>query len=331
MIRVRDAREAEAAARADIDAIELTVADEQGLEAARAARSQFGGRLRLRIDKPSLDLDFVGGAVAIRADEIAIVHDHEHAPLPPPAAGLPMPLKAVAIVPPDLGLDALSRLSTRFSAVMLEPQSQHRLIDEAGITALDSFACACRAHHLAFGLAGGLEPPDVSRLLLLGPDVLGFDRAIRHDHAPDGALDLAALDALRALIPRDNRQSATPQVAKVIDRVFLRNFEIELAIGAYRAERDRSQRVRFSVTADVVRRPGAPRDMRDVFSYDVIIETIRVLSERPHVTFVETLAEDVASAVLAHPEVVGVTVKVEKLDVVPGAVGIEIVRRRETP
>ena len=68
--------------------------------------------------------------------------------------------------------------------------------------------------------------------------------------------------------------------------------------------------------------------MRDVFSYDVIIETIRVLAQRPHVTFVETLAEEVASALIAHPALIAVTVKVEKLDVIEGSVGIEITRRR---
>jgi (5-formylfuran-3-yl)methyl phosphate synthase len=79
----------------------------------------------------------------------------------------------------------------------------------------------------------------------------------------------------------------------------------------------------------VMRDPRPPRDMRDVFSYDIIIETIRVLAERPHVTFVETLAEELASALLTHAEVTAVSVRVEKLDVIQGVVGIEIVRRRD--
>ena len=68
--------------------------------------------------------------------------------------------------------------------------------------------------------------------------------------------------------------------------------------------------------------------MRDVFSYDVIIETVRVLAQRPHVTFVETLAEEIAAALLAHAGLTAVTVKVEKLDVIEGSVGIEITRKR---
>jgi len=40
------------------------------------------------------------------------------------------------------------------------------------------------------------------------------------------------------------------------------------------------------------------------------------------------LAERIAAYVLAHPRVVRVTVRVEKLDIGPGGVGVEIVRER---
>ena len=59
-------------------------------------------------------------------------------------------------------------------------------------------------------------------------------------------------------------------------------------------------------------------------------KTIRVLAGRKHVTFVETLAEEVAAALLAQPVVVATTILVEKLDVIDGEVGIEIYRRRES-
>ncbi|MCX8254769.1 MAG: dihydroneopterin aldolase, partial [Beijerinckiaceae bacterium] len=123
---------------------------------------------------------------------------------------------------------------------------------------------------------------------------------------------------------------AAPRAPAVLanDRIFVRDLVVPLAIGAYQAEHGARQRVRFCVEADVERAPVAPHDMRDVFSYDVIIETIRVLAQRPHVTFVETLAEEVAASLIAHPALAAVTVKVEKLDVIEGSVGIEITRRR---
>ena len=206
---------------------------------------------------------------------------------------------------------------------------------------LDAFAAACRRAGLSFGFAGGLEIPDIARLLLLEPDVLGFDAAGRSHQEPGGPLNLAALETIRALIPNvattgdgDTAVPARPLTIRPVvphatDLLFVRDFMTTLSIGAYRQEHGRRQRVRFSVEAAVTRAPVPPRDMRDVFSYDVIIETIRVLAERGHVTFVETLAEEIAAALLTHAALTRVTVKVEKLDVIDGAVGIEIRRSRE--
>jgi dihydroneopterin aldolase len=47
-----------------------------------------------------------------------------------------------------------------------------------------------------------------------------------------------------------------------------------------------------------------------------------------HIALIETLAERIAALILAQHRVVSVTLAVEKLDVGPGAVGVEIVRKR---
>jgi dihydroneopterin aldolase len=70
--------------------------------------------------------------------------------------------------------------------------------------------------------------------------------------------------------------------------------------------------------------------MRDVFSYDIVTDGIRVLVAHEHFAFVETLAERLAASIVAHPRVASVTVRVEKLEVGPGGVGVEITRERPT-
>jgi len=78
-----------------------------------------------------------------------------------------------------------------------------------------------------------------------------------------------------------------------------------------------------------VRRAGhLAEDMRDIFSYDVIVDTIKLVLARGHVDLVETVAERVADALLAHPRLTAIKVRVEKLDVIDGSVGIEISRER---
>ncbi|HUF44090.1 MAG TPA: dihydroneopterin aldolase [Aestuariivirgaceae bacterium] len=111
------------------------------------------------------------------------------------------------------------------------------------------------------------------------------------------------------------------------DRVYVRDFVLQISIGAYRHERDRPQRVRFDVVVEVPRSSSAGDDIGKVFSYDVILDTIRTLVENRHVNLVETLAEEIAAHLLQQRGVEAVTVRVEKLDIAPAVVGVEIVRR----
>ncbi len=88
-----------------------------------------------------------------------------------------------------------------------------------------------------------------------------------------------------------------------------------------------TQRVRFSVDVDLTPANRAiDDDIGRAFDYDTIIEGIKDIVARGHINLVETLAEEVAGRCLAHPRAARVTVKIEKLDKEPGAVGVEIVR-----
>jgi dihydroneopterin aldolase len=166
--------------------------------------------------------------------------------------------------------------------------------------------------------------------LALKPDVLGFRGALCHGADRRADLDPDAVAAIRRLIPPHGQEcagTAGKGSVQQFDRVFVRDFVVEMSIGAYRHERGRPQRVRFDVVADVPAPSGAGDDIGEVFSYDVILDTIRALSENRHVNLVETLAEEIAARLLEHGRVNAVTVRVEKLDVAPAVVGVEIVRR----
>ena len=325
LVRVVDAKEASLAAAAGVDAIEIVADEPLDLPALHAVRLAFQGTLRLRLPGPDVSPVLAAAASDAGADEIVLPF-HEATP---PLRAIQAILTTVGIIKGQSLLEKVRRVRAHVGAVMLEPVAG-RLMDNVGIAQLDALAFECRATSLPFGLAGGLEAPDVARLLLLKPDVLGFDVAVRVEHDAEQPLDMSALAAIRALIPRDGETTIAAQGPDNggVDCIFVRDFAVSISIGAYRAEQNTRQQVRFSVEADVVRKTVPPRDMRDIFSYDVIIETIRVLSQRPHVTFVETLAEEVAAALLTHADLLAVKVKVEKLDVVDGTVGIEIVRRR---
>jgi (5-formylfuran-3-yl)methyl phosphate synthase len=246
---------------------------------------------------------------------------------------------------PDFAL--LPKLaSLGFKGAMLDTmdKTRGRLLTHLDVARLDDFCSQCRAAGLTSGLAGSLEAPDVPRLLLVHPDVLGFRGALCHGHARGSAIDPKAVALIRDLIPREKPDAdASPKIdwrllargiiggrdhEGEVDRVFVRDFVVLAKIGAYEFERGSRQRVVFEVDA-MVRRAGAySDDMRSIFSYDVILDAIRLVVGRGHVEFVETLAEEVGTIVLRHARVRSVRVNVRKLDVIEGAVGVEIRRER---
>jgi (5-formylfuran-3-yl)methyl phosphate synthase len=250
--------------------------------------------------------------------------------------------KLVAVLFADRETDAgalpalLARLhAAGFAGAMLDTADQGaRLLNHMDIPALSAFVDACRSNALMAGFAGALEAPDVPRLLPLAPDMLGFHRALYAGDGPTAPLDPAAFRMVRDLIPRASATDAETESADehqnntARDRIFVRDFVLPVRIGAYAHERDRLQRVRFTVDVAVRRPAHAIEDMRDVLSYDIVTDGIRMVAAQDDVALLETLAERIAGVVLAHARAAGVTVRVEKLDVGSGTVGVEIRRMR---
>jgi dihydroneopterin aldolase len=234
-----------------------------------------------------------------------------------------------------------------FAGAMLDTagKGSGRLINHLDLLAMEQFIARCHARGLIAGLAGSLEAPDVPRLLPLAPDLLGFRSALCRAGDRRSGLDSQAIAIIRGLIPAQNARGATDNIdwrmhaahgytvghvseAKT-DRVFVRDFVVKARIGAYSHERNIEQRLRFNIEADVRRPDLKAGDMREVFSYDTIRDAIELTLARGHVALVEKLAEEIADRILRDARVLGVTIRIEKLDIVPGAVGVEI--RRERP
>jgi dihydroneopterin aldolase len=117
--------------------------------------------------------------------------------------------------------------------------------------------------------------------------------------------------------------------AKALDRVFMHDLVLDVEIGVYTNEKGVTQRVRFSVDVDLAPATQAlDDDIGKAFDYDTIIKGIKDIIARGHINLVETLAERIARHCLTHPRAVSATVKIEKLDKEPGAVGVEIVRSK---
>jgi dihydroneopterin aldolase len=242
-------------------------------------------------------------------------------------------------------LDVFARHGFHGAMVDTADKSKGRLLDHLPPEHIPGFVGRAKANGLICGLAGSLEPPDVPRLLPFSPDFLGFRGALCGQDSRTGKIDLDAARLMRSLIPeeqpsvRDGRvdyrllaaRGYSPDSADQslkTNRIFVRDFVLPVQIGAYSFEHGHTQKVRFDVTADVLRTVSNPEDMRHVLSYDIIMDGIRTIVAAGHVQLAEALAEQVAAHVLVDPRVVKVWVRVEKLELGAGGVGVEIERVR---
>jgi (5-formylfuran-3-yl)methyl phosphate synthase len=286
---------------------------------------------------------------------------------------------------PDFGtLGRLAGIGFRGALLDAGEKGGKRLLDHLPPPRIEAFCRRCRDLGLAAWLAGSLQSPDVPRLLIVEPDVLGFRSALCLRGRRDGPLDPRRVALIRDLIPRvpspgvpspgspsgDGRLnkrltgrgegvrssnlgdhallSAHPSfdllhdplsrpvvevlgegaAAGVGDTIFVHDFLTMAEVGAYAHERGARQRLLFNIDVTVSRVAAHADDMRAVVSYDVILDAVRIVVGRGHIDFIETVAEEVAAIVLKHRRVQKVRVRVEKLDVVAGSVGVEIVRVR---
>ena len=131
--------------------------------------------------------------------------------------------------------------------------------------------------------------------------------------------DLSVL-ASRAVRRRDEAETAR-------DRIFVRDYVLPIYIGVYPEEQGITQKVSFSVEAEVATHAAARHDqIAEVPSYDDIVKGIRAIVAAGHINLVETLAERIAAHCLSDSRIVQVRVRVEKLERGPAAVGVEILR-----
>jgi dihydroneopterin aldolase len=116
-------------------------------------------------------------------------------------------------------------------------------------------------------------------------------------------------------------------------RIFLRNHEVAVHIGAHDFEKTQAQRVVFNVELFVPYAHSTPQadQLSEVVDYDFVRTLIASRIRQGHVELQETLCDDLAAQMLAHPRVQAVRLSSCKPDVYTDceAVGVEVFRMKE--
>jgi dihydroneopterin aldolase len=116
-------------------------------------------------------------------------------------------------------------------------------------------------------------------------------------------------------------------------RIFVRELVLDANIGIHAFEKTGAQRLVVNVDVFVPLAVSTPRHdkIHEVVDYDFVRTVIRQRIARGHINLQETLVDDIAKSLLAHPGVAAVRVASEKPDVYEDvdAVGVEVLRFKE--
>jgi dihydroneopterin aldolase len=123
-----------------------------------------------------------------------------------------------------------------------------------------------------------------------------------------------------------------PQLANC-RRLFLRNYEVNINIGVHEFEKKGEQRVLINVDLYIPLELSTPKDdqLDEVVDYDFMRSTIAARVSQGHIHLQETLCDDVAKSMVAHPRVKAVLVSTMKPDVYPDCegVGVEVFQMKD--
>ncbi len=115
-------------------------------------------------------------------------------------------------------------------------------------------------------------------------------------------------------------------------RLFLHDHVVPVHIGAHAFEKGVTQRLVFNVELFVPYADSTPKDdqLTEVVDYDMVREVIAKRVALGHVELQETLCDDLAAQLLAHPQVRAVRLSTQKPDVYPdcAGVGVEVFRMK---
>jgi len=116
--------------------------------------------------------------------------------------------------------------------------------------------------------------------------------------------------------------------------VFLKSYALPVRIGVHDFERVGPQRLLIDVDLYVPLVASTPREDRldEVVDYDFIRHAIAERVAQGHIGLQETLCDEIAARMLAHPQVRAVRVSTEKPDVYAdcAAVGVEVFHIKES-
>tara|TARA_B100002051_G_C16475926_1_gene505662 strand:- start:224 stop:649 length:426 start_codon:yes stop_codon:yes gene_type:complete len=114
-------------------------------------------------------------------------------------------------------------------------------------------------------------------------------------------------------------------------KVLIKELILDLKLGYYDFEKEKSQKVKFSLEIDYKdKKPSNDKDLSSIVNYAKVVKLIKKLVKNKHYNFLETLAEDVFDELFKDKRIDKISLRIEKLEIMKdcSAVGIQISKKR---
>tara|TARA_B100001121_G_scaffold101402_1_gene89921 strand:- start:126 stop:551 length:426 start_codon:yes stop_codon:yes gene_type:complete len=114
-------------------------------------------------------------------------------------------------------------------------------------------------------------------------------------------------------------------------KVLVKELILDLKIGYYEFEKEKTQKVKFSLEIDYKdKKPSNDKDLKSIVNYSKIVRLIKKLVKNKHYNFLETLAEDVFDELFKDRRIDKISLRIEKLEIMKdcSSVGIQISKKR---
>ena len=127
------------------------------------------------------------------------------------------------------------------------------------------------------------------------------------------------------------RIGKTKNLFKYEKKVLIKELILNIKLGYYYFEKEKSQKVKFSLEIDYKdKKPSNDKDLKSIVNYSKVVRLIKKLVKNKHYNFLETLAEDVFDELFKDKRIEKINLKIEKLEIMKdcSSVGIQISKKR---
>ena len=114
-------------------------------------------------------------------------------------------------------------------------------------------------------------------------------------------------------------------------KILINDLILDLKLGYYDFEKDKSQRIKFSLEIDYEnKKPTNDKDIKSIVNYGQVVKLITKLVKKKHYNFLESLAEAIFDELFKDKRIDKILLKIEKLEILRNcsSVGIQITKKR---